>query len=68
MKQKLKKEMRKRLRRLARKHGVAEATTLVTGFLGGLADSKGSEPEAAAAPNPTYPPPPQPYPPPERHY
>ena len=45
MKAKLKKEMKKRLRRLARKHGVEAATALVTGFLGGLADSKGSESE-----------------------
>jgi hypothetical protein len=65
MKAKLKKEMKKRLRRLAKKHGVEVATTLVTGFLGGLANAKDSEPEPAA-PHP-YPAPPQPYPPPERH-
>src|SRR4051794_28185713 len=68
MKAKLKKEMKKRLRRLVKKHGVEAATTLVTGFLGGLAASKkGAEPEPAPPPppTPTYPPPPPTHPPPQ---
>jgi hypothetical protein len=65
MKKKLKKAMKQRLRRLVRKHGIEVATTMVTGFLGGLAASKGAgpepEPERAPPPPPTYPPPPPSY-------
>jgi hypothetical protein len=40
MKKKLKKAMKKRLRKLVKQHGLEVATSLVTGFLGGLAASK----------------------------
>jgi hypothetical protein len=69
MKKKLKKSMKKRLRQLVRKHGVEAATTLVTGFLAGLAASKDSTPDPELAPPPpVYPPPPAMYPPPEPNF
>jgi hypothetical protein len=61
MKKKLSKGMKKRLKKLVRKHGLEAATTLVTEFLGGLAAAKTEEPQAA--PEPEAAPPPPIYPP-----
>jgi len=75
MKTRLKKGLKRRLRRLAEKHGVDGALAMVTAYLGGLGDSKADDDDAApqeaaedtpirvaaAEPTPIYPP----YPPPE---
>ena len=76
MKTRVKKGLKRRLRRLAEKHGVEEAIAMVTAYLGTLAASKPDDgdddapqeaaedtplPVAAAEPTPIYPP----YPPPE---
>ena len=73
MKTRLKKGLKRRLRRLAEKHGVEGAIAMVTGYLGTLGASKADDdapeeaaedtpmPVAAAEATPIYPP----YPPPE---
>ena len=83
MKTKLKKGLKRRLRRLAEKYGVEEATAAVTGFLNGIGGAKAADddgppeaaedepmPIAAAEATPIYPPypPPEPSQPHEQHH